>query len=108
MENVLTLEKAINAAERFAEKVHAKLDPHAEIYLFGSVIKGESHSRSDIDIAVLSKAFTNDVCNNYATVSILALDVDSSIDAQAIIYDDWIYTTPFTEEIKNHGLLVSP
>lgn len=108
MDNALTYNEALKIAEAFAQKVHDELDPQAEIYLFGSVVRGENRSKSDIDIAVLSKVFTGDVCNNYAIVSLLAYGVNSNIDAQAIIYEDWISMTPFTSEVKRQGVLVAP
>jgi len=77
------------------------------VYLYGSVIREQNHPGSDIDLAVVSKVFTNDVCNNYAIVNYLAFGVDESIDAQAIIYEDWINKTPFTTEVENQGVLIA-
>jgi len=94
-------------ASQFAKMVHAEIDSQAEIYLFGSVVTENNRSDSDIDIAVVSKVFTNDVCANYARVNLLAFIVDDIIDAQAVIYDDWVNETPFTAEIQKHGVLVS-
>jgi hypothetical protein len=54
----------------------------------------------------VSKEFTNDVCRNYARVNVLAFRIDKKIDAQAIIYDDWIDQTPFTAAVQRQGVLV--
>ena len=97
-------EKAVEIASKFAQKVRAEFDSKAEVYLFGSVVTATNDSRSDIDIAVVSRAFTNDVCKNYARVNMLAYDIDDNIDAQAIIYDDWIDQTPFTATVKRYGV----
>jgi len=32
--------------------------------------------------------------------------IDDNIDAQAIIYDDWINQTPFTATVQRQGVLV--
>jgi len=107
MERTLTYEEALSLAKKFAAKVYTELDSQAEVYLYGSITKGQNHPRSDIDLAVVSKVFTNDVCNNYALVNFLAFDVDDKIDAQAIIYDDWVNMTPFTAEVKEQGVLIA-
>ena len=99
-------EQAMEIAKRVAKRIRAELDSQAEIYLFGSVVSANNNSESDIDIAVVSKLFTNDVCANYARVNFLASGVDDNIDAQAVIYDDWINKTPFTAEVKRHGVLI--
>ena len=106
MNNIISYEKAMEIASQFAKRVRAELDEQAEIYLFGSIVRNENNPTSDIDIAVVSKVFTNDVCNNYARVNLLAFRVDKKIDAQAIIYDDWIDQTPFTVTIQKQGVLV--
>ena len=106
MDSKISFERAMEIAMQFAKKVRAELDSQAEVYLFGSVVTANNRPESDIDIAVVSKAFTNDVCANYARVNLLAFGVDDSIDAQAVIYDDWINKTPFTAEVKKQGVLV--
>ena len=107
MERKLTYEEALTIAKKFAERVYTDLDSHAEVYLYGSIVRAQNHPRSDIDIAVVSKVFTDDVCNNYAIVNILAFDIDDNIDAQAIIYDDWVNKTPFTAEVEKQGVLIA-
>jgi predicted nucleotidyltransferase len=106
MGSAISYEKAMEIASQFAKRVRDELDSQAEVYLFGSVVRNENSPTSDIDIAVVSKMFTEDVCNNYARVNLLAFRVDKSIDAQAIIYDDWIDQTPFTVTVQRQGVLV--
>ena len=105
-ENILSYEKAIAIASQFARRVHSELDAQAEVYLYGSVVRNENSPTSDIDIAVVSRVFTNNVCNNYALVNLLAYDIHDSIDAQAILYEDWIDQTPFTATVQRQGVLV--
>jgi len=106
MNSKISYEQAMEIASQFAERVRIELDSQAEVYLFGSIVRNENGPASDIDIAVVSKAFTNDVCKNYARVNVLAFRVDKKIDAQAIIYDDWIDQTPFTAIVQSQGVLV--
>jgi len=107
MKRKLTYEEAVDIAKKFAQRVFIELDSQALIYLYGSITNNQNHPGSDIDLAVVSKVFTNDVCNNYALVNYLAFDVDTSIDAQAIIYEDWVNKTPFTAEVERQGVLIS-
>jgi len=93
-------------AAQFARRVRNELDSQAEVYLFGSVVTEKNNSESDIDIAVVSRVFTDDVCKNYARVNMLAYDIDDNIDAQAIIYEDWIDQTPFTANVQRQGVLI--
>jgi len=104
MDKRISYAQAMEIAERFARRVHAELDSQAEVYLFGSVVTSTNHPKSDI--AVVSREFTNDVCKNYARVNMLAYDIDDNIDAQAIIYEDWVDQTPFTANVQKLGILV--
>ena len=106
MNSRISYERAMEIAAQFAKRIRAELDSQAEVYLFGSVVTEKNNSESDIDIAVVSRVFTNDVCANYARVNLLAFRVDDNIDAQAIIYDDWVNQTPFTAEVQRRGVLV--
>ena len=102
----ISYEQAVEVAKKFAKKVHAELDSQAAIYLYGSVVAANNRTGSDIDIAVVSKEFTDDVCANYVLVNKLAFHVDDSIDAQAVIYEDWINQTPFTAALQRQGVLI--
>ena len=106
MDTKISYERAMEIAIQFAKRVRAELDSQAEIYLFGSIVTAANRAKSDIDIAVVSRVFTNDVCANYARVNLLAFGVDENIDAQAVIYEDWVNKTPFTAEIQRQGVLV--
>jgi len=106
MNNSISYEQAMEIASHFAKRVRDEFDSQAKVYLFGSIVRNENSPTSDIDIAVVSKAFTNDVCKNYARVNLLAFRVDKKIDAQAIIYEDWIDQTPFTANVQSQGVLI--
>ena len=106
MDGKISYERAMEIAAQFARRVRNELDSQAEVYLFGSVVMEKNNSESDIDIAVVSRVFTDDVCKNYARVNMLAYDIDDNIDAQAIIYEDWIDQTPFTANVQRQGVLI--
>ena len=106
MNGKISYEQAMAIATQFAQKVRAELDAQALVYLFGSVVTAQNTTDSDIDIAVVSRAFTNDVCANYTRVNKLAFPIDDNIDAQAIIYEDWVDQTPFTANVRRQGVLI--
>jgi len=106
MDGKISYERAMEIATQFAQKVRAEFDSQALVYLFGSIVTSQNTPDSDIDIAVVSRTFTNDVCANYTRVNKLAFRVDDNIDAQAIIYEDWIDQTPFTANVQREGVLI--
>ena len=106
MDTLISYEQAMEIATQFAQRIRSELDSQAEVYLFGSTVTATNNPRSDIDIAVVSRVFTNDVCKNYARVNMLAYDINDNIDAQAIIYEDWINQTPFTANVQKQGVPV--
>ena len=87
---------AMNTAKEYTTKSHNELDPSALIYLFGSVVHGNVHSRSDIDVGVVSETFTNDVAENYTKANHLDIWLNLGMKAQTISYDDWQSSTPLT------------
>ena len=97
---------AIDIAKQYAWQVRSLLDSEAKIYLFGSAARNEANENSDIDIAVISELFSDDVTGDSTKVNMLAYDVDMRINAQAISYEDWEHPNPFTIQIKTSGVAV--
>jgi predicted nucleotidyltransferase len=98
--------EAIEITKAYAARVHSDLDPNADIYLFGSAARDEMDERSDIDIAVLSSSFTEDVINNRVTLSLLSNMVNPIIEPHPILLEDWRTGTPFVLEIKREGIQI--
>ncbi|MCL2775607.1 MAG: nucleotidyltransferase domain-containing protein [Oscillospiraceae bacterium] len=106
MSKIITREEAIKIAQQFALRIKSEIDKNAEVYLFGSTARNEAHINSDIDIAVVSTVFGDDFAGDFTKLNLLAFNINSDIEAHAIIYEDWIETTPFTAEIKKDGVLI--
>ena len=106
MNAVITRDEAILIAQKFALKIKSEIDKNAEVYLFGSTARNEAHKNSDIDIAVVSKLFGDDVSGDFAKINLLAYHINSEIEAHPIVYEDWVDITPFTKEIKKDGILI--
>jgi len=97
---------AIKSGKQFASLVRSKIDSEAIVLLFGSCVKNKSHNRSDIDIAVISKTFGNNVVENLVNISLLGYLVHPDIEAHAFSINDWEYSTPFINEIKKTGVML--
>jgi len=97
---------AIQTGKQFASLVRSKIDNDALIMLFGSCVKNKTHKKSDIDIAVVSKAFGSNVVDNLVSISLLGYSVHPDIEAHAISIKDWEYATPFINEIKRTGVVL--
>ena len=97
-------ETAISQGKQFASLVRSEIDSEALVMLFGSCAKGETHERSDIDIAVVSKTFGSNIIENRVRVSLLGYQINSDIEAHPFSTDDWKYVTPFINEIKKTGV----
>ena len=102
----INYEAAVEIAKRYAQIVRNSLDANAVVYLFGSTVRDEANENSDIDIAVVSELFDDDVAGDFTRVNVLAYDIDMRINAQAIAYKDWVRLNPFTLQIKTTGVLV--
>jgi len=106
MSKTINRDEAILIAEQFATHVKSEIDKDAKVYLFGSFARNEANSKSDIDIAVVSRVFGSDVSGDFGRLAVLAYHINSDIEAHPIIYEDWVDTTPFTDAIKKDGLLL--
>ena len=100
-------EEAVAIAKDFANYIRAELDEAAQVCLFGSTVRNEAHSGSDIDIAVISKAFSDEnIAGNYGIIGVLASNVHWDIEAHPITIEHWKNASPFINEIKEKGIFV--
>ena len=106
MPKAFTRENIFFVAKQFAKLVKSELDADAVVYLFGSCARNDANERSDIDIAVVSRLFGNDISEDYGRLAVLAHHVNPDIEAHPIVIEDWIDTTPFTSEVKRDGVLL--
>jgi len=52
-----TEQEALSLARRLREKLQSERIPVRDLILFGSIVRGEQHPWSDIDIAILCEPF---------------------------------------------------
>ena len=95
---------AISTGKQFASVVRSEIDNKAIVLLFGSCAKNKVHNRSDIDIAVISETFGDNVAENFAKLTVLAYGVNAEIEPHPLSLDSWNAKTPFISEIKKTGV----
>jgi len=100
----ITKEDALRTGAAFASLVREQIDADALIYVFGSTVKGEASIYSDIDIAVITEAYGNDVMQAYVALSMLASEVSWDIEVHAIAPNDWRRGDPQVLEIRKWGI----
>ena len=100
----IDLDRAIVSGRQFASIVRSNIDSDALVLLFGSCAKGTVHDRSDIDIAVVSKAFGNNLPENYAKLTLIAYGINTAIEPHPFSLENWNYSTPFISEIMKTGV----
>jgi len=73
-------------------------------YLFGSHAKGTSNQWSDIDLAVVSPDFSEDLYEERLVLMRLAAEIDDRIEPKPFRPDMFNLNEPIVDEIQKHGL----
>ena len=102
----ITKDGALKVGAEFAALVRERIDSDAIIYVFGSTIKGEAKLDSDIDIAVVSQTYGNDVMGAYVELSLLAELVNWDIEVHSVAPVDWQKGDPHVHEILKWGVQI--
>lgn len=78
------------------------------IILFGSYAKGTEHEDSDIDIAIITDDFENDIFDEELNLMRLRRKIDTRIEPHIIRIEDYKNAeTPFIQEVINTGIKVA-
>ena len=79
-----------------------------EIYLFGSYARGEAKESSDIDIAIITDDFKNDIIDEELNLMRLRRKIDTRIEPHLIRIEDYKNAeTPFIQEVIDTGIKVA-
>jgi uncharacterized protein len=73
-------------------------------YLFGSHAKGTSHQWSDIDLAIISPDFSEDLYEERLVLMRLAAAIDDRIEPKPFRPEMFTPIEPLVDEIQKHGL----
>jgi predicted nucleotidyltransferase len=93
------LEKIVRA---FLDEIQKTYRLHSA-YLFGSHAKGTSNQWSDIDLAIISPDFSEDLYEERLVLMRMAVEIDDRIEPKPFRPEMFIPVEPLVHEIQNHG-----
>ena len=97
----------MDIVQKYVQKVCENYKIEA-IILFGSYAKGTQHEDSDIDIAVVTDDFDNDILDEQLNLKKLRWEIDLRIEPHLIRIEDYKeISTPFIQEIIDTGIKVA-
>jgi len=77
-----------------------------QAYLYGSYARGKQRKNSDIDVAIVSPAFSADFVTNYVVLARLRKNIDIRIEPKAFLPEEFVDEHPLVWEIKQYGILL--
>lgn len=93
--------------QKYVEKVCENYKIEA-IILFGSYAKGIEREDSDIDIAIITDDFNNDIFDEQLNLKKLRWEIDLRIEPHLIRIEDYKeVSTPFIKEVIDTGIKVA-
>lgn len=93
--------------QQYVEKICENYKVEA-IILFGSYAKGTNDENSDIDIAIVTDDFENDVIDEELNLMRLRRKIDTRIEPHLIRIDDYRkVSTPFIQEVIDTGIKIA-
>lgn len=75
-------------------------------YLYGSEARGQAGPWSDIDVAIVSPDFTDDLFAAQLDLMLLAAKIDERIEPRAFSLDSFHVNNPLASEILNTGIRI--
>ena len=77
------------------------------VYLYGSNAKGKTSIWSDIDLAIISPDFSDDLFEERLKLMKLAVNIDDRLEPHPFRSEDFDITNPLVHEIREHGIHIS-
>jgi uncharacterized protein len=78
-----------------------------EAYIYGSYAKGRAKKWSDIDVAIVSPDFSQDLFEERVFLMKLALNFDDRIEPSPFRPEDFTIDNPLVNEISTSGIAIS-
>jgi uncharacterized protein len=98
----------IKIALKYIKELDKNNIPIAEAVIFGSYAKGNSGPESDIDIALISEAFTGDRFEDRRRIIPFRRKIDSRIEPIPFTPEDYRNGGTLAKEIKKTGITLIP
>lgn len=100
--------KAIQIVKRYIAELEKNQIPIKKAIVFGSYARGMAGPESDIDVALISEAFSGDRFEDRRKIVPLRRKIDSRIEPMPFTPDDFDNGGMLAEEIKKTGVIVFP
>jgi predicted nucleotidyltransferase len=92
--------------ERFLSLLRERQQVDA-VYLYGSQVTGTARPWSDIDVAVVSSDFSDNLFRTRVVLLHLAAQVDDRIEPAPFTPEDFTPTNPLVSEIQRTGVRIA-
>ena len=92
--------------KHFIDELRKKYRVHAA-YIYGSHSKGNANAWSDIDVAVISPDFSDDLFDERLKLMRIAAFIDDRIEPHPFRVEDFESSNPLVSEIQKYGILLS-
>jgi predicted nucleotidyltransferase len=102
---MVTSTDAKTIAQQFVEACRKEGIPVREAILFGSYAKGIADTNSDIDLALVSDSFDNNIIKNSEQTALVNYRF-ADIEVHHFSPDEFERDTPFVNEIKRTGIKI--
>jgi hypothetical protein len=100
-------DSAIEAVKRYIKELQRNNIPIQGAFIFGSHAKGNPKEESDIDVALISTAFTGDRFEDRRKIIPLRRKIDSRIEPMPFRPEDFQKGGILVDEIKKTGKAIN-
>ena len=99
-------DSTVEIVRRYVKELERNQIPIAEAIIFGSHAKGIAKPESDIDVALVSRAFTGDRFEDRRRIVPLRRKIDSRLEPIPFRPEDFNNGGTLAEEIKRTGITI--
>ncbi|HJX50680.1 MAG TPA: nucleotidyltransferase domain-containing protein [Candidatus Nanoarchaeia archaeon] len=104
---VVAADSAVEAVRRYIQELQRNNIPIQGAFIFGSHAKGNPKEESDIDVALISTAFTGDRFEDRRKIVPLRRKIDSRIEPIPFRPEDFQKGGILVDEIKKTGKAIN-
>jgi len=95
-----------NNVNHFINELRKKYRVQAA-YIYGSYSRGNATVWSDIDVAIISPDFSDDLFEERVRLMKIAAIIDDRIEPHLFRVEDFESSNPLASEIQKYGILIS-
>jgi len=98
--------QVVNLLKRYIAELQRNEIPIRKAILFGSYAKGKAKTESDIDVALISEAFSGDRFEDRQKIVPLRRKIDNRIEPHPFKPEDFDNGGILVEEIRKTGVII--